>query len=401
MKLNDIINLTITDLSSSGEGVAKVNFAPFVVFVPLALVGEIVEAKITLIKKSFARAELIRVIKQSADRVSPTCAYFGLCGGCNLMHLTYEKQLLFKQQKVLRALSKIAGIDVAGVDCYPNNKTKGTRNKITLHNDGADLGLYKRGTNTIIEISNCVMYEKDITATLKKLRKNLHKQGAKIILRQLPENILGLNTKGISDKSFMQVNSYIRDKLYTDVLDVISKSEAGKAESNNSKADKNNNAGISDKINTDKPNIIIDAYCGVGILTSLIAKQKLADKVIGIEIVNEAHKDANQIAKANKAKNIEFILGDALKELPTLLQKYQTANTTLILDPPRTGVDSLLLSKITQNPPAKIIYISCNPATLARDLKLLKHHYTLNKIKAYDMFTNTSEVETMAVLIKR
>ncbi len=447
MNKNDIINLKIESYGAFGEGVA--HFDGFAVFIPFALVGETIETLILSVKKGYAYGKVLSVLEKSSDRQIPKCEYFTRCGGCDLQHLLYPAQLNLKRQSVYETLRRVGGVDTAVEKVFPSDKEFDSRNKLTLpfadFNGKVVLGFYSERSHRVVGINKCLLSswsEKLILATLNWANENnisAYNEGTKKgILRALsarvskgktmitlvvtkqnvpkldsltqkyrelyPDGIFYLNINDrdtnvvlgdkcvhvfgekkllsnalgveyeLSPLSFAQVNDTVRDGLYSAVVGEISEND-----------------------------IVVDAYSGAGLMSVLCAKR--AKYVYGVEIIEDAVKDANQTAKLNGVSGkVQNIAGDCAKVLPELFKKIREKHKdqmTVILDPPRKGCDGTVLESVLTCAPDKIIYVSCNPATLARDLKTLTERYTINYVKPFDMFPNTKHVETIVCMTKK
>ena len=360
------MKVKIESLDHFGRGIANINGK--IIFVENALKGELVDITIYKEKKNFSEAKINEIIEKSSERETPICKYYGICGGCNTMHMSYKCELEFKKEKVKNILKKYALIDV-NPKIIESEKRLAYRNKITLHYKNEQLGFMKEKSNEIIEIDNCPLVMKEINEYLKNdikesviIRENTNKEiVTNIDNKTMIENIN--NYKFMVDaNSFFQVNHYICSKLFK----LIEK-------------------------NIDISNICLDLYSGVGTL-SIVASKK-AKKVYGIEVNNYSYKNAVKNLELNNIKNVKFINGLVEKEIT----KIKESVDTIITDPPRSGMDYVTIDTINKLKPKKIIYVSCNPLTLARDLKLLDK-YKLENITLLDMFPNTYHVESFCVL---
>ena len=409
------------------------------IFVDGALPGELVKVRVIERKKRYAVARLLSIITPSPDRVVPPCPLFGKCGGCQIMHLSYEGQLKIKKQKVIDALTRIGKIENPPVrDCIPSPLPLAYRNKIQLPvREGPSLGLYAKGSHDLIEVDHCLIHceqGENVFAHIKKLLKNsslepfdsktglgelrhvliksaihtkqtlvilvtnqqkspqlaafakaispfvsgvihnIHQESNNVILgdtyhtlegsSQIQETLCGL-TFSISPASFFQVNPLQAENLYLKALEL---------------------ADI-------QPNeTVLDAYCGVGTLSLLFARK--AKLVIGVECVPEAIRNAQENAKLNHIHNVTFFCDHAESFI-----KKSPAIDTLLLNPPRKGCDPSFLAALKKLLPKKIIYISCDPATLARDLAYLQQlKYNIHEVQPLDMFPQTSHVECITKL---
>ncbi len=445
MQKNDIINITIESYGAFGEGVAHVDDS--VIFLPFAMKGEEVEAKILSVKKGIAYAKVLRVIKSSEKRREPICPDFTKCGGCDLQHIECDDQLQIKKEQVSNCLSRIAKIDFPEIGINRSKCELGCRNKLTLPfgiKDGlVVLGFYSERSHRVVEIKECplgvetkriieiftswananhltVYNEESGKGVLRSIsvrnhgdkfmftlvassqtvphldelcerldrefntpifylninpdktnvvlgKKNVHLLGEK----RLSCSALGIEYE-LSPFSFAQVNDDVRDKLYLKVLSYISEGE-----------------------------VVIDAYSGAGLMSVLFAKK--AGRVYGAEIVPDAVRDANYCAERNGvgAKIINRV-GDCAKLIPEIVREIgETNKLSVVLDPPRKGCDEAVLKSVLGAKPQKIIYVSCNPATLARDLTVFKEEYAVKEVEIFDMFPNTKHVESVVCLTRR
>lgn len=443
LQVNQIITLKIHGLGSSGEGVGY--YEGFTFFVDGALPGETIEAKIYEKQKKFGRAHLTKIIESSPDRVQPACQLFGKCGGCQLMHLNYSKQLEIKRQKVLDALTRIGKIENCPVEnCIPSPDSLAYRNKIQLPvraaNNTIEIGLYAKSSHDLIKVDHCFIHcelgeqifknvqelvkNSDITpydtktgqgdlrhilikssaktnevlvilvtngkgsesvkvlaekimksnTAVKGVVQNINKEQSNVILGDqykvlvgqgyITEDLIGLKFK-VSPASFFQVNPKQAENLYTKAL------EFSELKGNES---------------------ILDAYCGVGTLSLIFSRH--CKNVIGVECVPEAIADAKENAALNEIKNIEFYCENS----EDFISKLDSVDV-IILNPPRKGCEQTFLDGIGRLKPSKLIYISCDPATLARDLAYLRNFgYNIDKVQPFDMFPQTAHVETVVRL---
>ncbi len=414
IKIDEIYETVITSLENEGKGVCKIN--GMVVFVPKTLVGEKVRIRITEIKKNFAVGKVVEILKESDKRVKSRCPYYEECGGCSLRHQTKEENLKFKKGKVQTALKRIGKIDVKVDDCVACFKDDHYRNKVSFKVEDDRIGFYAEGTYQLVDIKQCLLAENKINDCLGAIRNyikenknkiksitikhgnaldevlidiySLSSEDAKIInyltgidgvktivfndkvvygtgyINQISNGLMFL----CSSKSFFQVNDVQTEKLYKLVLD-------------DAKLNKND--------------VVLDLYSGTGTISCIISSH--VKKVIGIEIVEDAVLDARKNLKVNGINNVKFICGDAAKEISKIKEKIDV----IIVDPPRRGVDRKAISIMKKILPKKIIYISCNPVTMARDLSYLTDLYDVKKVIPVDMFPNTSHVECVGLLCQK
>ena len=444
---NKEYEVEIVDNGYEGEGIAKID--DFTIFVNGTIKGEICKILIVKVNKSFAFGKLIEVIKKSENRVETDCITYKRCGGCNLRHIKYEETLRIKKEIVQNLINKNLnnkidvndvigmenpyyyrnklqypvgknkdGIPVMGVfanrtheiiptkECLIQNKKAQEvantifsfikENNIPIYDektrkDGIRHIIIKIGVSTneimciIVTSQNNIKNEKELVniiknkySEVKTIVKNINDKNTNVILGD--RNII-LYGDGyildkldkykfkISTKSFYQINPIQTEKLYKKAIEFA---------------------------NLDKKDVLCDLYCGIGTI-GIFASNKVK-KVYGIEIVEEAIEMAKENAKLNNVDNIEFIAGDVEVAFKKLLEDDEVKPTAIIVDPPRSGLDNVTISKILETEVEKLIYVSCNPATLVRDIKLLEEKYVVKEIQPVDMFPYTSHIETIALL---
>ena len=395
--------IKIEKLDHLGRGIGKINNK--IIFVPNSLPNELIEIKITKEKKSFCEGIVTKYIKTSDERIKPICPYFGKCGGCDLMQMSYNNQLKYKQEKIENIMSKFDTKINNIIEC---DTIYNYRNKITFQVNN-NLGLFTKGSNEVIKVDNCYLVNKEINKMITSLQqlnlKNLNKiickytnnqmmiiidsnEELKIpdILKRNNINIYQKTKKGyniiqynkpliaivgnkkyqISPDSFFQVNPNTTEKLYSKIKDYCTNL--------NSKC-------------------ILDLYCGTGTIGIYVSD--IADEIIGIEINKDAIEDAKNNMKLNDIKNIKFICNDVEQEL----KKINTKPDTIIVDPPRSGLSKKTIKTLLNFKSTNLIYISCDPLTLKRDLELLNNYYNIIEITPFDMFPHTHHVECVALLV--
>jgi len=374
LKLGDKINLTIQDLAFGGEGVGRVD--EFVVFVPFVITGETIEAEITEVKKNFARAKLLRVLTPSPERVAPECRYFGACGGCQYQHIGYAAQLRFKHKQIADLFERVGKISrevVAPV--LPCPSPYGYRNRIMIRSQWngpakkLEIGFIRTDNKFVEDITECKIAEPALNEQITHVRANPPpKGGIKVVLRVQPENW------EVPRDSFFQNNFFLLPKLVETVKDFLQASGARH---------------------------LIDLYCGVGFFG--IEAAGVVDSFVGVEYDQLAIAAARQNAASRKINNGEFVAAKVEVILPELLQKFSAEKTAVILDPPRKGCWPETLELLRQTRPAQVIYVSCHPATMARDLNILcaEGVFELARVQPLDMFPQTQHVECVADLRRR
>ena len=394
--------MQIEKLDYYGRGIGRINNK--ITFVENALKDEIVDIKILKESKKYNEAIVKSYNTKSKSRVTPKCKYYNICGGCNISHLKEEEQEGFKDSKINELLNR--NLNIECLDKIEYSKFYNYRNKIVLHIKEDKLGLYKNKSNELIEIDECLLVDDKINNVIKILKKiikkekNLKKATIKLgnttnevmlilegkikdyseLLNKV--DVLIINDKVVSKKdytisiignkkykisknSFFQVNQVITEKIYNEIRSNI------------------------EKIN---PKNVLDLYCGTGTIGIYIAD--LVKNVIGIEVIKDAVLDANFNKELNNINNISFILGKVEDKIKDIKDNIDL----IIVDPPRSGLDKKVIPVINKLKAKNIIYVSCNPITLVRDLKLLKDNYNIEYIKPYDMFPNTYHVECVCVL---
>ena len=442
LQKNDNIEAVIESLGYRGEGVARVDRVP--VFVGGALPGERVRAHVILVKKDYAVAKLTEVLSPSPDRTEPRCPYFGRCGGCNLQHIKYGAQLAYKRGAVADALKKIAHISADVGECVPSDSEYGCRNKLSLPvrrgRNGTEVGLFAYNSHRIVETEDCPLQTDAVRAVLPGLRRiaarfapydetdgsgelrhfvvrdlggavsltavltsrsrglrdrladaasaelpglgelwlNVNRSPGNVIMggetelvagSRVPVDIMGMRTY-VHPCGFMQVNPSVMRKLYTAVTE-----QAAAA----------------------APDTIIDAYSGGGTLTALLAPH--ARSVIGVEIERAASESADELVASLGLTNVRNICGDCASVLPGLLAGV-SGGSMVVLDPPRSGCAREVIDAVNACGASRVLYVSCNPSTLARDLALLSNYEPVS-VRPFDMFPQTCWVETLVLLSKK
>jgi tRNA/tmRNA/rRNA uracil-C5-methylase (TrmA/RlmC/RlmD family) len=369
LKPGDRPTVTIHDVGFGGEGVARIG--EFVVFVPFVLVGEEVEVEITEVKKRFARAKVVRILKPSSNRVQPLCQYFGDCGGCQYQHVAYPVQLEIKRKQVADLFERIGGFPAAAVSpVIPCPSPYGYRNRIMIRSQwdkfkqGLNIGFIRADNRLVVDIEECKIAEPAINTEITRVRRNPPpKGGLKVVLRIPPEGW------EVPHDSFFQNNFFLLPELVKVVRDDLQ--ERGMQ-------------------------VLVDAYCGVGFFS--IEAASLVEKVVGIELDNLAIKAARKNAAQKGVQNTEFLAGRTEELLPGLLATLDPGKTAVLLDPPRTGCPQPTLDLLRSSGVGQVIYVSCHPATLARDLNILcaNNVFELKHVVPLDMFPQTQHVECVA-----
>lgn len=448
VRMNEIRSIEINDLGVHGEGIGRVD--GFTVFVPDALPSEIVKAEITVVKKSYAKGKLLEIEKASPYRTQPSCPVYENCGGCQISHLTYEGQLDVKYRRVRSVIERIAKEEGELVlPVLPAVDPFHYRNKMAVPagmvNGVPALGYYKQGSHEVIPVSTCEIQEEENNRLL---------QWAEIFIQKHRISLYNEKTKKGSIRHIMgrvgndgkvmavivtateelpEEKEWIRDiqkelpfvtSLYHNIQsrpgnvilgkkirllwgrETLTASLGGLAfevspysffQVHKEQAEKLYETALAYANLTGKETVI-DAYCGTGTISLCLAEK--AKKVIGIEIVKPAVEDAIKNAKANHIENVEFHAADAGKLMPELY-KNGLKPDVIVMDPVRAGCAENVLKAAAAMNPERIVYVSCNPATFARDAAILKQEgYRIRKVQPVDMFPQTMHVETVALLSK-
>ena len=363
-----LVDLRIEDVAFGGKGVAREQGKA--VFVPYTIAGEIVSAEVVREKKQFAEAELVEVKESSSDRVTPQCPYFGRCGGCAYQHISYEHQLAIKWRQVRDALQRIGKLkNVPMRPIIPSPKPYAYRNRITVHAQDGVIGFFRRESHSLIDIERCPISSDEVNRALAELRAQPHVRDGHYTLR-------------VSDcaRVFSQTNDAVADALRDLVVNLVPPNQQ----------------------------LLVDAYCGAGFFAKALLDK--FEHVIGIDW----DKFAIAAAKENATDKETYIAGDMEVELqqvaavhlnrPARATDRQTgrlrsiAPTTMIVDPPATGLSADVRKAIVKLAPPTLIYVSCNPPTLARDLRDLQDKFIIDSVTPLDMFPQTAEIEVAAHL---
>ncbi|MCL2226671.1 MAG: class I SAM-dependent RNA methyltransferase [Oscillospiraceae bacterium] len=382
-------NVTITGYGSGGEGVARLCDGK-VVFVRSAARGDVLEVKLTKEKPRSAYGEVCRILTASPHRIEPDCPYYPGCGGCDFRHITYVEELDAKLRRINDALGRIGGLAAHVDGILSTGRPDGYRNKAVLHSDGESLGFYGAGSHMVIPIKRCALLKDDLNEVLERMASasgrgisggnlganlgiahELRSGKGEVMLRSgrngisppLEEELDGL-VFGIS--GFFQVNTEAASLLYRKAREYAEMSPS---------------------------ETLLDLYCGVGSLTIFVGRD--AGRALGVEINPDAIEAARKNARRNGFSHIDFIAADAAQWSDEAVKP-----DCIIVDPPRSGLSRDALRKILGLSPKRIVYVSCDPATLARDIRMLDG-YSLIKACAVDMFPRTANVECCCLLNKR
>ncbi len=437
MKKNDILIGTCVDYTHEGLGVVKVD--DFVFFMNDVLVGEEVEFVVTKLQKTYAYGKVTKMIKASEHREEAKCPYNNQCGGCQIMHMNKEEQLRFKTNIVKNNMEKIGGLNIDVKPTIGSDQLFQYRNKAQFPiqiKDGVAMGFYRIHSNDIIDMDRCMIQSDLINSIMASAKQLLAKFECGDVFRHLlikhafatnqvmvvfiarsrkiPELefivekltqefseiksvMLNVNTRNdnviLGDREYLYFGE---EKIYDEIDSLKFSISSRSFYQVNPSQTKVLYDTVLDYANIDSEDTVVDLYCGVGAISLHLAKK--AKKVIGIEIVEEAIEDAMINAQINNIDNVEFIHSDAGTYAKRLVQLNRSVDV-VVVDPPRKGCDELTVQSIADMNPKKVVYVSCNPGTLARDVKRFKElGYECTEVQPVDMFPNSYHVESVVVL---
>ena len=358
-----LCDLRIEDVAFGGKGVAREQRK--VVFVPYTIEGEMVSAELVREKKQFAEAELVEVKQSSPDRVAPECPYFGRCGGCAYQHIDYQHQLAIKWRQVRDALQRIGKLkDVPMRPIVPSPRQYAYRNRITVHVQDGVIGFFQRDSNRLIDIERCPISRDEVNGALAELRDQKHLRDGHYTLRA-----------GSEPRVFSQVNDKVAQALRNLIIDLVPPNQK----------------------------LLVDAYCGAGFFAKALLDK--FERVIGVDW----DRFAIAAAKENASRKETYVAGDVEDVEAAVSAAFASgcvqpcalgtsAPTTIIVDPPATGLTEGVRKAISNLAPETLIYVSCDPPTLARDLRLLHEKFATESVTPLDMFPQTAEIEVVAHL---
>src|SRR6266513_2105704 len=369
-----VVDRTIEDIAFGGKGIWREQGKA--VFVPYTIENETVSAEIVREKKQFADADLVEIKQASPDRVEPQCPYFGRCGGCAYQHTSYEHQLAIKWRQVRDALQRIGKLkNVPMRPIIASPKQYGYRNRITVHAQEGVIGFFRRDSHQLIDIEHCPISTEEVNRALTELRAQPYVRDGHYTLRASD-----------SARVFSQTNDEVADALRELVVNLVPSNQE----------------------------LLIDAYCGAGFFAKALLDK--FERVIGIDW----DKFAIAAAKENATAKEMYIAGDVEVELQkvgavylnrpprsnspesvrlrSIAPTFEGERLTLIVDPPATGLTESVRKTILDLAPTILIYVSCNPPTLARDLRDLQDNFIVDSVTPLDMFPQTAEIEVVACL---
>ena len=351
--VNDMrtVDLKIEDVAFGGKGVARENGKA--VFIPFTIDGESVSAKITREKKQFAEAELVDLRETSSHRVEPPCPYFGQCGGCAYQHIDYAHQLAIKSRQVHDVLQRIGKLkDVPMRSIIPSPLQYAYRNRITVHAENGVIGYFRRDSHRLIDVERCPIAMDEVNRELTDLR-----------ARDLGDGHYTLRARS-GPRVFSQTNDGVANALRDLIVELMPPNQ----------------------------DLLIDAFCGAGSFTKALVDK--FNRVVGIDWDRFAIAAALETAGAKET----YIAGDVDANLNSILGQSDADQTAVIVDPPAVGLSAHARKTIVDLAPATLIYVSCNPATLARDLAELQSRFKIESVTPLDMFPQTAEIEVVVQL---
>ncbi|MBQ3379613.1 MAG: 23S rRNA (uracil(1939)-C(5))-methyltransferase RlmD [Clostridia bacterium] len=449
-KKNEIMEVYISSVTLEGMGIARLE-SGFVIFVWGGAPDERAEVLIMKVQKSFAYAKITRIIKPSPARVKPECPYFGLCGGCAFWHLSYEAELKIKRDAVYNNIKKLGGVDFPSLEIIGSENAQRYRNKaqfpIKRARDGRlIIGFYRRRSHDVVDLSDCLIQSPHVFAAAGAVRRYIEETGESVydeaahkgsirhvfaregrasgdveivvvinadklhdegrLVQILKERITGLSGVVINiNKEKTNVIMGERSRLLwgrDEIRDTIGEIEFIIPHRSFYQVNPSQTRVLYETaVNMLAPlknETVLDLYCGAGTISAYIARR--AGRVIGVEVVEDAVKVAKKNARSNGLENCEFYCGDAGETAARLIREGLKIDA-LCVDPPRKGLDEGALKAIAGLSPERIAYVSCDPATLGRDIKRLSDNgYVLKNAVAVDMFPKTGNIETAVLLMR-
>ena len=404
---------TIEKLDHQGRGIIRANGK--VIFVENALPGEEVEIQILKEKKNLQEAKVSHYHHTSSNRVRPICPYYTLCGGCHIMHMNYDSSLQWKEDKVKEILKKFMNHDISFlIKPIVASQPFSYRNKVTLQVENK-IGYYEKRSNHIVPINHCDLINEKMNQVVNIIANIKLNKCSQVIIRysEYSNEIMVIfdistdnynkkiletlrpfvNTIYIKNKTYECIygNPYIEEKIGNFIYRI---SPDSFFQVNTKQAEK-----LYELVRTyadlDKEDIVLDLYCGTGTIGLFLSPQ--CKKVFGIEINQQAVEDAQQNQLRNQVNNIEFICDDVAKVIGKIENQY----SVVVVDPPRSGLDPKTVSYLKEWKVKCLIYVSCDPVTLARDLKELEEVYEIKELTPVDMFPETYHIECVVKLVRK
>lgn len=406
----------VNGISHASEGVARIDGKA--TFIPYAIPGETVAVKITESKQNYQRARLEKIIVSSPDRTAPPCRHYFTCGGCSYQHVKYERQLALKRQVVEETLKRIGGIDTKVNPVIGMENSWHYRNKVEWHTGQQAgeplLGYYINNTHQLIDIDDCLLISEEMKECSRYIKKHLQQLhvpfACQVTVRQssLGQLMIIFSGTDASHIDFTQLTDHFTEASLYSIDQGITRLHYGETRLNEKLGEITFEISpqaffqvnhiqtekmldiIKDYAQLRRSDTVLDAYCGTGSIALSLAQD--AKRVVGVERFKASIKDAKRNAFINHITNSQFIKGACEDIIPTLEDNFDV----IILDPPRNGCKKELIQAVINKSPRSIIYVSCNPSTLARDLALFKGSiYNVKEVQPIDMFPQTTHVETV------
>lgn len=450
LKKNQKVLLTIKRLGINGEGIGY--YKRQAVFVDGVLPPEEVIVKITDVKNNFAKGEVVKINIRANKRVKPFCRHYGECGGCQIQHIAYEEQLALKEEMLHQTIERYSGLDVSKIkfnDMVGMNHPKHYRYKAQMPVKNTDYGvvtgLYRKESNDLVEINDCPIQNENINRINEEVTEICNRHDIRAFDSKTMRGLLRyIVVRAANFSEEVQVTlvvtifNHALKRAARDIMKIpgvvgvgISKNKDAKnveifgdeveiLEGNRHITEGIGNiryhlqpkafyqlnpeqaiklySEVKSHLDFAKDRVIVDGYCGAGAITMLVAKE--AEKVLGIDISRESIYSAKHNAKINNFSNVKFHQGEVSFVLPRYFDNGFDPDV-IIFDPPRSGIDEKTLDLLCRKVIDKIIYISCNPSTLAKNLKILSRKYDVESVSPYDMFPHTSHIESITVLRKK
>ena len=448
LEKNKIYEAVISDYTSEGQGVAKIEGCA--VFIPNAIVGEVCRVRIEKAQKTWAAGKIVEILERSPHRINRVCPVAKLCGGCNFHHMDYEEESRLKSERVRACLNRMGGENLDTVPILAAPDTTCYRNKaqypVSINKGKAYAGFFKAGTHQVIENDRCSILPEQMDAVKDAVIDYVNQYKVSVYDEVAHEGLLrhiyvrrgavsgqilvclSINGRNIPKREAMLARLKKIEGFTTLVLTVNTKkgnvvlgdeyitlygpgyiedtlcglnfrlSPRSFYQVNHHQAQRLYNAAI-EQAQITKDDLVLDLYCGVGTITLCMAKA--AGKVIGVEVVPQAVEDAKDNAMRNGIENAEFFCGDA-GEAALALEQQGIIPDVVVVDPPRKGLNADAIEAMAKMSPRRIVYVSCDPATLARDVALLKEKgYAVKNAQAADLFPRCAHVESIVCLCRQ
>ena len=351
-EIGAVLDVTIEKVIFGGDGLVRTPEG-FIIFVPFAGEGERLEVRITERKAHHARAEIVRILAASPAREIPPCPYYGRCGGCQYQHLSYAEECRLKEAQVREAFARVGKFENAPVlPMIPSPLPYHYRNRITVHAEGGKVGFRGVGGRELVDVAVCLLARERVNEELTKLRASSPMEGH-----------YSLRDASVPPSGFFQANHELRDALRDLVAGTMPERGA----------------------------LLLEGYCGGGFLTERIAGR--FEQVIAVDNDPRTLRDARRL----DLPNVTWEQGEAATAVPELLRLWRERDVTVLVDPPREGLPLRLTEALCFDAVSRLTYVSCDPATLARDARMLAKSYRLVRVQPIDLFPRTAQIECVSV----